>query len=381
LVLDGLFQGGDDGIGRFLPADMLQHHDAGEEQGGRIDLVQAGVLGRRAVGGLEHRHLVADVGAGGDADAADLSGQGIGQVVAVQVEGGQHIEFLGPQQRVLEHDVGDAVLDDHLARGLLALVALPQFVFGDGGVGEFLPGQLVAPVPEGAFGELHDVALVDQGYAAASPLEGVVDGHAHQALGAEGADGLDADARVLPQGNAQLVGQELPHPGGFRGVVAPLDALVDVLGVFAEDDHVHVAGVGHRAGHAGEPAHRPDACIQIQFLTNGYVQAAEAAPHGGGQRPLDADGVFLEGFQGFPRQPGPQEAIGFFTGVHFVPENPPLAAIGVSYRRVDYLDRCPPNVWPGAVTFDEWNDGIFRYLQLACLYPDRLSIRRGPVIL
>src|SRR5690606_41523109 len=54
----------------------------------RVDLVLAGVLGRRAVGGLVDgdARAVVDVGAGRDADAAHLRGESVGEVVAVEVD-------------------------------------------------------------------------------------------------------------------------------------------------------------------------------------------------------------------------------------------------------------------------------------------------------
>ena len=62
-----------------------------------VDLVEAGVLRGGAVGGLEDAvtgHVV-DVAARCDADPADLSGQRVGQVVPVQVGGGDDVEVVG----------------------------------------------------------------------------------------------------------------------------------------------------------------------------------------------------------------------------------------------------------------------------------------------
>ena len=51
-------------------------------------------------------------------------------------------------------------------------------------LGEFAFGQGVAPVAEGALGELHDVALVHQRQALALVGDGVLEGGSDQALGA-----------------------------------------------------------------------------------------------------------------------------------------------------------------------------------------------------
>ena len=133
-----------------------------------IDLVLVRVLGRGAVGGLEDGvpGQVVDVAAGGDADAAHLRRQRVAEVVAVQVGGGDHVEFLGAGQHLLQGDVGDGVLDHDAGAGLALGDSAPGPAV-DFHRAEELLGHLEAPVPEGAFRELHDIALVDQGQALA----------------------------------------------------------------------------------------------------------------------------------------------------------------------------------------------------------------------
>ena len=55
LRLDGGLEARDDAVGRLGPAHVAQHHLAGEDHRAGVDLVLAGVLGRRAVRGLEQR--------------------------------------------------------------------------------------------------------------------------------------------------------------------------------------------------------------------------------------------------------------------------------------------------------------------------------------
>ena len=114
LGFDSGFHALHDQISSFGPAHVAQHHLAGEDHAAGVDNVLAGVLGRGAVGGLEDGvtgHVV-DVRAGGDADPADLSGQGVAEVVPVEVQGGDHVVVGGAQQDLLEEVVGDDVLDD-----------------------------------------------------------------------------------------------------------------------------------------------------------------------------------------------------------------------------------------------------------------------------
>src|SRR2546428_9421767 len=58
-------------------------------------------------------------------------------------------------------------------------------------------GQLVTPIPERAFGVLHDVALMHEGDALALLLDGVLNRGAHQPFGARPADRFDAKAHLV----------------------------------------------------------------------------------------------------------------------------------------------------------------------------------------
>jgi hypothetical protein len=93
-----------------------------------------GVLGRGAVGGLEHGVAgdVVDVAARGDADAADLRGQRVGEVVAVEVQRGDHVVLGRTQQHLLQEGVGDGVLDDDVLAGLLRVLELAPRAAVDG---------------------------------------------------------------------------------------------------------------------------------------------------------------------------------------------------------------------------------------------------------
>src|SRR5687768_9274734 len=96
-----------------MPPEVAKHHFAGQNDRSRIHLVLTRVPGRRAMGSLEDRvssHVV-DVGSRRDADAAYLSSQRVGDVVSVQVHGGDDAVFFGPSEDLLEKGVGDHVLD------------------------------------------------------------------------------------------------------------------------------------------------------------------------------------------------------------------------------------------------------------------------------
>ena len=156
---------------------MAEHHLCREDEGAGVDLVLACVLGRRAVRGLEdgNPRVVVDVGAGGDADATDLCGQGVGDVVAVEVHGGQDAVFCGTGDDLLEHGIGNHVLDHDGVAGVGVGEGAPRATVELGRT-EFFLGQGVAPISEATLGELHDVAFVNQGNARLVVVNGVLDG-------------------------------------------------------------------------------------------------------------------------------------------------------------------------------------------------------------
>src|SRR5207244_6828574 len=114
---EGGFEGLVDELGGFTPAQVLQQQHARKQYGARVGHVLARVLGGGAVRCLKHGGLVADVGAGGEADASRHGGGGVGEVVAVEVGRGDDAVFIGPELDLLKHAVGNAVLDQQLALG------------------------------------------------------------------------------------------------------------------------------------------------------------------------------------------------------------------------------------------------------------------------
>ena len=161
-----------------------------------VDAVLVGVLRRRAVGGLDDGDAVPLVAPRRHPQAADLGGEGVGEVVAVEVRRGDDVVLSGAQEYLLEHRVGDAVVDDDLAVG----GARP---LGDGPIAEALARLEIPPVLEGPLGVLHDVALVHQGDGLAAAGERVGDSPPHEPTRAGLRDRLDADAAVGPHGPAE----------------------------------------------------------------------------------------------------------------------------------------------------------------------------------
>ena len=155
----------------------------------------------------------------------------------------------------------------------------------------------------------------------------------------------------------------------------PLDADVNVLGVFAEDDDVHALGMFHGRRHALEIAHRAHAGVEVENLAQRDVQRANAAAHRSRQRPLDRNAEIADGFDGFVRQPLLEFVEGFFAGEDFEPRDLALAAIDQLDRGVEHAPRRLPDVAARAVALDEGNDGIVGDLKFAVGVLNGLPVR------
>ncbi|MCY1214236.1 hypothetical protein D9M72_260440 [compost metagenome] len=209
---------------------------------------------------------------------------------------------------------------------------------------------------------------MDDGQGAAIVIHGVLQGLAHQAFGALLGNRLDADAAVLGETDlldAHFLGEELDDLLGLGAAGLPLDAGVNVFGVLAEDHHVDVAGLLHRAGHAFEPAHRTLADIEIELLAQGHVERSDTAADRRGQRPLDGNDVVANGFEGFFRQPGVLivDLGGLLAGIDLHPGNLAGIAVRLGDGGIHHLDHDRADVDADAVTLDEGNDRVVRYVQ------------------
>ncbi|VAN14632.1 Uncharacterised protein [Klebsiella pneumoniae] len=210
---------------------MAQHHLCGQDDGARVHFVLAGILRRSTVSRFEQRALVTDVGARGDTDTANLRRQGVRDVVAVQVHTGDNVVFRRTQQDLLQERIGDHVFHYDLFAGVRVLDFHPRTAV-DQLAAELFASQLVAPVFERAFGELHDVAFVHQSDGITIVGDRVFNRGAHQAFGAFFRARLDADAAMFREANflhTHLIAQEFDHFVCFRRVGFPLDTRIDIF--------------------------------------------------------------------------------------------------------------------------------------------------------
>ena len=203
--------------------------------------------------GLIDAGAVADVGAGRKAQAADETGAQVTDNIAVEVRRNEHVELLGLLHQLHAQSVDDAV------------------VRGDLGV---LRGDLAEGAQEQAVGQLHDVGLVDCRDLFAAVFAGIVKCKAADLLARGAGDELDAVG--------DLVVQHI------------LDALVEILGVLAHDDKVHIVKAGR---YARQRVHRAQVCIGGKALAQLHIDAAEALADGGGGGALECPAARFDRIQ------------------------------------------------------------------------------------
>ena len=137
---NGFVQSFNHEIRGFPPTKVPQHHFSRKHHGTWVDLIEIRILGRGTVGRFENcvPGVVINIAAGCDADAADLRGQSVGKIIAIQIQRRDHIEIFGAGQNLLQGDVCDRVFDEDLALGQRRL----HFI-----VGTFFAFLLLGPFP------------------------------------------------------------------------------------------------------------------------------------------------------------------------------------------------------------------------------------------
>ena len=233
---------------------MAEQQHAREHQGRGVGLVLARVLGRGTVHGLEDGRLGADIRPRRDTQTADETGAQVTDDVPVEVRQDEYVVQLGLLDELHAHVVDDAVLEGD-----------PALVLG---------GDRPATLQEQAVRELHDVGLVD-GRDLAPPVgDRVLEGEAGDPLGSRPGDDLDA-------------------LGGIRADHV-LDSGVEVFGVLADDDQVHVvvAGLEARDGPDGSEVR-----VQPQSLPQGDVDGPKSDTNGRRDGSLERDLVPQDGVE------------------------------------------------------------------------------------
>lgn len=348
------------------------------------------------------------VGTRGNANATNLSGEGVTEVVTVEVGAADNGEVLGAGEDLLEGNIGDNLADEHLVLPLAVAVGAVDSVESlldllDGtlllGVGHHVVagleelgvgnsvghtvvavaddpglalsdalvaelgglGKSKAPASEGTLGELHDVTLVDESHAGAVEGDGVLEGSADDTLGTLLGDGLDAEAGGLREanllGNAELL-EKLVDLLGLRGASHELNTGVDILGVLTEDVHLNLLRLLDGGGHTLEVAHGAVAHVEVELLAEGDVEGADATTKRGGEGSLDTNAVVAEGLKGSLGEPLTGLAEGLLTGEDLLPHDLALTTVSLLDGGIEDADTGVPDIRASTVTSDEGDDGV-----------------------
>ena len=163
--------------------------------------------------------VVVDVGSWCDTDAADLSSECVGDIVAIEVHGRQDTVFGRAGDDLLEHCIGDNILDENRVSSDWIGHGAPRTSVKFG-CSKFFLCKGVAPVSETTLGEFHDVAFVNDGNAWFVVVDGVLNCCTHDAGGSFAGNGLDTDTRGVGKSNLVNAHFVLEEINDFLDIVA-----------------------------------------------------------------------------------------------------------------------------------------------------------------
>jgi len=121
---------------------------------------------------------------------------------------------------------------------------------------------------------------------------------------------------------------------GSLGAGLPLDAGVDVLGVFTEGNHIHRTRIFDRRGDAVEMVGGADVGVEIKFLAKRDIERAKARADRRRQRAFDRHAVFSDGVDGLLWEVLVVHLAGRPAGVDAHPRDRPAGRLGGG---VEYL--------------------------------------------
>ena len=231
-------------------AQPIEHHLDRQDRGDGVDLILPGVFRRRAVRGLEHGQLGADVARAAEAEAADHLGAQVGNDVAVEVGRDQHVVVEGVLQQPHRHGVNVGVV--HLDFGEV--------------LGHGLGGFQEQPV-----GGAHDVGLVDDGDLLALVLAGELEGGADDALRAGPGIDLAGDGVLVQRDlgeRGERLGELAEHVRQLLGHGRELDPGIQVLRVLAVHHQVNALLEVERV--AGVAFARAQADVEVEQLPHAH---------------------------------------------------------------------------------------------------------------
>ncbi|MNZ57385.1 hypothetical protein D3C78_753600 [compost metagenome] len=230
---------------------------------------------------------VVNVRSRSDADAADLCSQCVGQVIPVQVQRSNNIEISWTSQNLLQCDIRNSILDNDFASSFsillssisssLTITFLNHIILtpSEDLISELLLSYFITPVFEGTFSELHDVSFVNKRYTLASVFDRIFNCSAHQALRTFGGYRFDTNTRSFRETdfvNSHFFLQEFDDFLHFSRAFLIFNPCIDILCVLTENNHIHQLRTFNRRRYTLEITNWTQTYVQIQFLTQSYIQ-------------------------------------------------------------------------------------------------------------
>src|SRR4029077_15617127 len=138
------------------------------------------------------------------------------------------------------------------------------------------------------------------------------------------------------------------------------DACVDILRVFAEDDHINVFRMLKGRGDAFEVLHRSQENEKIEELPQRNVERTNAPAYRRGQRTFDSHVIFAERFYRVVWQPFTEFVLCCLARENLEPRDLFSAAVRFFDCSIEYAHARGPDVGPGSVSADKRNDRLIR---------------------
>ena len=104
---------------------------------------------------------IIDISSRRNAQTAYLRSSCIAQIVPIQIRRGNNLVFIGPEQNLLEHGIGNSILDNYfaIAAGPGSYIGF-RYCFAC----KFFLCHFITPFAESTFGEFHYISLVHECY-------------------------------------------------------------------------------------------------------------------------------------------------------------------------------------------------------------------------
>ena len=109
--------------------------------------------------------------------------------------------------------------------------------------------------------------------------------------------------RIFANSFGKFFGKKIRIFWALRCSAGVFDSGIDVLGVLAEDHHIHFFGAFDGRGHSLKVSHRTKTNVKIEHLPQRHVERANSTADGRGQRALDPHLEDFESLDGVIRKP------------------------------------------------------------------------------